>query len=34
VRPGILPSLSLDFLGIGLFEKSRELSAKLGEVIK
>jgi hypothetical protein len=34
VRPGILPRLSLDFLGIGFFEESRELSAELREMIK
>jgi hypothetical protein len=34
VRPGILPRLSLDFLGIGLFEQSCEFRAKLGEMIK
>ena len=34
MRPGILPRLSLDLLGIGLFEESRELSAELREMIK
>jgi hypothetical protein len=34
VRPGILPRLSLDLLGIGLFEESCQLRAKLGEMIK
>jgi len=34
VRPGILSRLSLDFLSIGLFEESRELSAELREMIK
>jgi hypothetical protein len=34
VRPGILPRLSLDLLGIGLFEESRQLSAELREMIK
>jgi hypothetical protein len=34
VRPGILPRLSLDLLGIRLFEESCELRAKLGEMIK
>ena len=34
MRPGILPRLSLDFLSIGLFEESRELSAELREMIK
>jgi hypothetical protein len=34
VRPGILPSLSLDLLGIGLFEESRQLRAQLGQMIK
>lgn len=32
--PGVLPRLSLDFLSIGLFEESRELSAELREMIK
>ena len=34
MRPGILPRLSLDLLGIGLFEESRQLSAELREMIK
>ena len=34
MRPGILSRLSLDFLSIGLFEESRELSAELREMIK
>ena len=34
MRPGILPRLSLDLLGIRLFEESCELRAKLGEMIK
>ena len=34
MRPGILPSLSLDLLGIGLFEESRQLRAQLGQMIK
>ena len=34
MRPGILPRLSLDLLSIGLFEKSRQLRAELGEMIK
>ena len=34
MRPGILRRLSLDFLGIGLFEESCEFRAKLGEMIK
>ena len=32
--PGVLLRLSLDLLGIGLFEESRELSAELREMIK
>jgi hypothetical protein len=34
VRPGILPCLSLDLLGIGVFEESCQFCAKLGEMIK
>jgi hypothetical protein len=34
VRPGILPRLSLDLLGIGVFEESCQFCAKLGEMIK
>ena len=34
MRPGILLRLSLDFLGIGLFEESRQLRAELWEMIK
>ena len=34
MRPGILPRLSLDLLGIGLFEESCQFRAKLGEMIK
>ena len=34
MRPCILPRVSLDFLSIGLFEESRELSAELREMIK
>ena len=34
MRPGILPRLSLDLLGIGLFEESRQFSAELREMIK
>jgi hypothetical protein len=34
VRPGILLRLSLDLLGIGLFEESRQLRAELREMIK
>ena len=34
MRPGILPRLSLDFLGIGLFEESCQLGAELWEMIK
>ncbi len=31
---GVLPRLSLDLLGIGLFEESRQLRAELREMIK
>ena len=34
MRPGILPCLSLDFLGIGLLEESSQLGAELWEMIK
>ena len=34
MRPGILPRLSLDLLGIGLFEESCQLRAELGQMIK
>jgi hypothetical protein len=34
VRPGILPRLTFDLLGIGVFEKSGELRAELREMIK
>ena len=34
MRPGILPRLSLDFLGIGLFEKGSQLRTELREMIK
>jgi len=34
VRPGILLRFSLDFLGIGLLEKGRQLGAELWEMIK
>jgi hypothetical protein len=34
VRPGILSRFSLDLLGIGLFEESRQLRAELREMIK
>ena len=34
MRSGILPRLSLDLLGIGLFEEGRKLRAQLGEMIK
>jgi len=34
VRPGILLRLSLDLLGIRLFEESRQLRAQLREIIK
>jgi hypothetical protein len=34
VRPGILSRFSLDLLGIGLFEESRQLRAQLREMIK
>ena len=34
MRPGILPRLSLDLLGIGLFEEGRKLRAQLREMIK
>jgi hypothetical protein len=34
VLPRILLRLSLDLLGIGLFEESRELSAELREMIE
>jgi hypothetical protein len=34
VRSGILLRLSLDFLGIGLFEESSQLRAELWEMIK
>ena len=34
MRPGILPRLSLDLLGIGVFEESCQFRAKLGEMIK
>ena len=34
MRSGILPRLSLDLLGIGLFEESRQLRAELREMIK
>ena len=34
MRPGILPRLSLDFLGIGLFEESRQFRAELWEMIE
>ena len=34
MRPGILFCLSLDFLGIGLFEESRQFRAELWKMIK
>ena len=34
MRPGILLRFSLDFLGIGLLEKDRQLGAELWEMIK
>lgn len=34
MRPGILPRLSLDLLGIRLLEESRQLSADLRKMIK
>ncbi len=34
MRPGILPRLSLDLLGIGLLEESRQLRAELREMIE
>jgi len=34
MRPGILLRLSLDLLGIGLFEESSQLGAELWEMIK
>ncbi len=34
MRPGILPRLPLDLLGIGLFEESCQLRAELREMIK
>ena len=34
MRPGILPRLSLDLLGIRLFEESCQLRAELGQMIK
>ena len=34
VRPGILPRLSLDLLGIGMFEERSQLRAELREMIK
>lgn len=34
MRPGILLRLSLDLLGVGLFEESRQLPAELREMIK
>ena len=34
MRPGVLPRLPLDLLGIGLFEESRQLRAELREMIK
>lgn len=34
MRPGILPRLSLDLLGIRLFKESRQLRAELGKMIK
>jgi len=34
VRSGILPRLSLDLLGIGLFEESCQLRAEFGQMIK
>ena len=32
MRPGILPRLSLDLLGIRLFKESRQLRAELGKM--
>ena len=32
MRPGILPRLSLELLGIGLFKESRQLRAELGKM--
>lgn len=34
MRPGVLLRLSFDFLGVGLFEQSRELRTQLREMIK
>ena len=34
MRSGILPRLSLDLLGIGLFEEGRKLRAQLREMVK
>ena len=34
MRPGILPCLSLDFLGVRLLEESSQLGAELWEMIK
>ena len=34
MRPGILPRLSLELLGIRLFKESRQLRAELGKMIK
>ena len=34
MRPGVLPRLSLDLLGIRLFKESRQLRAELGKMIK
>ena len=34
MRPGILPRLSLNILGIRLFQQSCQLRAELGEMIK
>ena len=33
MRPGILPRLSLDLLGIRLFKESHQLRAELGKMI-
>ncbi len=34
MRPGILPRLSLDFLGVWLFEESRQLRTEFGEMVE
>ena len=34
MRPGVLPRLPLDLLGIGMFEERSQLRAELREMIK